>query len=311
MFVFFSVSLTAQQNVQYTQFMLNEYGLNPAAAGNSKGLMFMVGRRVQWAGFADAPENNFASVTYSFGKKGYKRFWHGVGAYVEQDKFGIFSNKHASVSYAIHLKLSSKYYLSFGIAGGIKSYAISNSIYDEYDPALMNRAAKVIVPEIIPGIYLYSKKVFAGIAIRNLYKNTLTQGSKEIGTGSRLIPTTYVTVGRKFVSPGYDFIFVPAVHLQTSFTSIPVTNFNCMVYYRKRVGVGLTYRMHDAVCGMIQVRIFSNLVIGFAYDYTISKFKAAKANSNEVMFGFSPVMSTENYDRPAGAANCPKFEFDF
>lgn len=309
LFVLFSRIVSAQQNVQYSEFMLNDYGLNPAVAGNSKGLMFMVGRRVQWAGFAYAPETNFASVTKSFGKKGYKRYWHGVGAYVEQDKFGIFSNKAAYASYAIHLKLSSKYYFSFGLAAGVKSYAVTNSVFNENDPALMTRAPKVIVPDIIPGVYLYSKKIIAGLAIRNLYKNTLRQGNKEIGTNSKLIPNAYFTIGRKFVSQGYDFIFVPAIHMQASFISIPVTNFNCMVYYRKRVGVGLTYRMHDAVSGMIQVRIFSNIVIGFAYDYTISKFKAANANSTEVMFGFSPIMSTENYDRPEGAANCPKFEF--
>jgi len=52
---------------------------------------------------------------------------------------------------------------------------------------------------------------------------------------------------------------------------------------------------------MIQVRIFSNIVVGFAYDYTISKFRASGANSTEFMFGFSPIMSTENYDRPMGA----------
>jgi type IX secretion system PorP/SprF family membrane protein len=308
LFLLFGYAMLAQQNVQYTQFMLNDYGLNPAVAGNSKGLMFMVGRRVQWTDFAGAPETNFASVTKSFGKKGYKRYWHGAGAYVEQDKFGIFSNKAAYVSYAIHLKLTSKYYFSFGLAAGIKSFAVTNSVYNEFDPALMTHAPKVIIPDFIPGVYLYSKKIIAGLAIRNLYKNTLTQGNKEIGTGSKLTPNIYLTLGRKYVSPGYDFIFVPAIHLQTTFTSVPVTNFNCMIYYRKRVGVGLTYRMHDAVAGMIQVRIFSNVVLGFAYDYTISKFKAAKANSTEIMMGFSPIMSTENYDRPEGAANCPKFE---
>jgi type IX secretion system PorP/SprF family membrane protein len=308
LFIFFAGILQAQQNVQYTQFMLNDYGLNPAIAGSSRGYMFMVGRRVQWAGFAGAPESNFASVTKAFGKKGYKRFWHGVGAYVEQDKFGIFSNKSVSASYAIHLKLTSKYYLSFGLAGGIKSYAVTNTVYDEYDPALMTRAPQVIIHDFVPGAYLYSKKIIAGIAVRNLYKNTLTQGNKEIGTNGRLIPNIYFTVARKYVSPGYDFIFVPAIHLQTSLTSIPVPNFNCMVYYRKRVGFGITYRMHDAVAGMLQIRIFSNVVIGFAYDYTISKFRAAKANSTEIMMGLSPVMSTENYDRPEGAANCPKFE---
>src|SRR4051812_35943395 len=176
LFVFAAFLIQAQQNVQYTQFVLNDYGLNPAVAGNSKGIMFMVGHRVQWAGFAEAPETNFASFTKAFGKKGYKRYWHGVGAYVEQDKSGLYSNKAAYASYAIHMKMSSNYYLSFGLAAGVKLYGISNSIYNEIDPALMNRVSTVIVPDIIPGVYLYSKKVFAGVAVRNLYKNTLRQG---------------------------------------------------------------------------------------------------------------------------------------
>ena len=307
-FLLFALVANAQQNVQYSQFMLNDYGLNPAVAGSSKDLMFMVGRRVQWQGFGLAPETNFASVTRAFGKKGYRRFWHGVGAYIEQEKYGVFTGKSASASYAIHLKLSAKYFLSFGVAAGIKSIGVTNGIYNENDPALMTRAPNVIIPDIIPGVYLYSKRLFAGIAVRNVYQNRLTQGNKEIGTNSRLLPNAYITVGRKIVSPDYDFIFVPAIHVQASFSALPVANFNFMTFYKKRVGLGLTYRMHDAVCAMLQIRIFSNVVVGFAYDYTISKFRNAHANSNEVMFGFSPVMSTENYDRATGAVDCPKFE---
>ncbi len=288
--------------------MLNDYGLNPAVAGSSKGLMFMVGRRTQWRDFANAPETTFATVTKDFGKKGYKRYWHGVGASVEQDKFGVFVKKSVYASYAIHLKLSSKLYMSVGLAAGIKSVAMSNSIFNANDPALSNPASKVVVPDIIPGIYLYSKKVVAGVSVRNVYQTTLSQGSKEIGTGSKLLPTAYVTVGRKFVSAGYDFIVVPAVHLQTSLATLPVTHFNCTVFYRKRIGLGVTYKMHDAVSAMLQVRVFKNVVVGFAYDYTVSKFRSANANSTEIMVGFSPIMSSENYDRPTGAANCPKFE---
>jgi hypothetical protein len=29
------------------------------------------------------------------------------------------------------------------------------------------------------------------------------------------------------------------------------------------------------------------------------------------MMGLSPVMSSEGYDKPNGAADCPKFDFDF
>ena len=72
-----STAMSAQQNVQYTQFMLNDYGLDPAVAGSSKGLMFLVGRRVQWAGYALAQETNVASVTKGCGKKGWKRYGKG------------------------------------------------------------------------------------------------------------------------------------------------------------------------------------------------------------------------------------------
>lgn len=307
-FIAFALSSFAQQNPQYTQFMLNDYGLNPAAAGSSRGWMFMVGRRVQWQGFETAPETNFANITKAFGKKGYKRYWHGAGLSVEDDRAGLFATKSAYLSYAVHFKLSPAYYLGFGLAAGIKSTALSSSLFDAGDAALMEHAPSAVIPDFIPGIYLYSKKFVAGIAVRDVYKNTLTQGSKKIGTGSKLYPNAYITAGRKFVSPGYDYIIVPAVQVQTTFISIPVTSFNCMVYFRKRIGLGVSYRMHDAVSAMLQVRILNNLVVGFAYDYTISKFRPAQANSQEFMMGFSPVMSNENYDRPAGAANCPTFE---
>ena len=103
-FLFFAIAAQAQQNPQYTQFMLNDYVQNPAVAGSNKGVMIMVGRRTQWRGFGLGPETNFASFTKDYGKKGYKYYWHGVGAFVEQDKFGIFTNKVAYASYAIHLE---------------------------------------------------------------------------------------------------------------------------------------------------------------------------------------------------------------
>src|SRR3989344_7387761 len=106
LFLFFSFAVSAQQTSQYSQFMMNEYGLNPAVAGSGKGLYVMVGRRTQWRGFELAPETNFASVTKVFGKKGYRYYWHGLGAYVEQDKFWMFAHRAAYGSYAIHLKLS-------------------------------------------------------------------------------------------------------------------------------------------------------------------------------------------------------------
>ena len=300
----------AQQAVQYTQFTFNDYGLNPAVAGASNGLMWTAGRRVQWREFDGGPVTNFIGITRAFGKKGYRHFWHGVGAYVEQDNMGVFTTQVIYVSYAIHLKLSAKYRLSFGVAAGQKKAQLETVILDNPDPAFANGNRLVKVPDIIPGMYLYSKKFSLGVSMHNVYLNTLKLGNKRVGTGSGvlLVPTAYITVSRKFVSGDYNFISVPAVNVQTDFRGIPSANLNFITYYKKRVGFGVNYRVHDAVSAILQVRVWQNLIIGFAYDYTVSRFHAAKANSDEVMLGFSPMMSTEDLQKQA-TADCPKFEF--
>ncbi len=119
----------------------------------------------------------------------------------------------------------------------------------------------------------------------------------------------YITASRKFQAPGYDFVYVPAIQIQSAFTSLPLTQFNFMAYYRKRVGLGVSYRMHDAVCAMVQIYILQNVVIGFSYDYTVSKFRSAKANSTEVMIGFVPNGADDDYQGRANVAKCPKFDY--
>lgn len=310
LFLIIAFAAQAQQSVLYSQFMMNDYGLNPAVAGSAKNWIVMAGRRTQWRGFEYAPETNFASVIKDFGKKGFRRYWHGVGAYVEQDKYGAFTTQLVYGSYAVHLKLSGKYNMSFGLAAGMKTMQITNSIYDINDPAVQTRAAKVrLFPDLIPGIYIYSRKLSVSISVRNIYKNTLQQGNKKIGSPTKLPQIAYFVVNRKFRSPNYDYVFVPAIHMQSTFTGLPITQFNCMAYYRKRIGLGLTYRMHDAICAMIQWRIWNNFVVGFAYDYTISKFRSANANSTEIMFGYTPVMGPEDYKGNANVSKCPNFDY--
>ncbi len=299
----------AQQSVQYTQFTFNDYGLNPAIAGSSNGLMFLAGRRTQWRGFELAPETNFVNITKAIGKKGYRHYWHGVGAYVEQDKMGVFTTQVMYLSYAIHFKLSPQFRFSFGVAAGMKKVALSNLVFDMNDPTFSMDNRSVKVPDVIPGFYLYSKKFTLSVAMHNVYKNTLSFGGKELGIGNgvSLLPTAYVTVTRKFISGDYNFVSVPAINLQTDFRGIPSANINFMTYYKKRIGLGVNYRIHDSFSAILQVRVWKNLVVGYAFDFTISRFRVAKANSDEIMMGFTPMMSTEDLQK-LGTADCPKFE---
>ncbi len=303
-----AVGMRAQQGNQYTQFLLNEYGLNPAVAGSENGLRFMVGRRSQWVGFEFSPETNFASFCKDLGKKGYKYYWHGIGAYVESDKFGVFNNQQITGSYAIHFKVSYSYYLSFALAAGAKNVALSNLVFNSSDPAIMQRGPSVWIPTIIPGAYLYSKSVTIGAGIRDLYQNKLKQGNSEIGTKTRLLPTAYITLSKKYRSRAYDYTFIPAVLVQSSFSGIPSVTLNCMAVYMGRVGFGFSYRSMDAMCAILQVRVLKNVIIGLSYDYTVSRLRAAHANSLEGMMGFTPIQTSDEEYNQFRMSKCPAFD---
>lgn len=303
-------SLFAQQTVQYAQYTLNNYGLNPAAAGTSKKYEILFGRRSQWLGFDYAPITNFAYISKSLGKLNHRNYWHGLGLYVEQDKAGQFTSKHIYSTYAFHLVIARNYKLAFGVSAGYKRYASGSSFYSTNDPALLLYPPVLSVyPDISAGMKLYSKKLFLDVAVKQLYKNKIQEGSKMIGTPSLLRPHVYVTFGKRFNSRSYEYSFEPSVHLKSTFTAPPSVTAGCMMYINKRVGLGLFGRFPDCIYGVIQLRVFKNCIIGFAYDYTLSPFKTASANSMEIMAGISPLMSVETLPTSYSTSSCPVFDY--
>jgi type IX secretion system PorP/SprF family membrane protein len=299
----------AQISTHYTQFLLNEYHSNPALAGKMTGLNFLLGRRTQWIGFDHAPETNFVSFCKDLGKKNYRYYWHGIGAYIESDKFGAFNNQLITVSYALHFKVLQNYYLSFGIAGGAKNIALSNLVFNSVDPVFIERSPNVWLPVVIPGAYFYTKKFTLGIGIKDIYKNKLEQGHTTIGTGSSLPPTAYITLSRKYRSLEYDYVYIPAIQIQSSFAGIPSVSLNFIALYRGRIGMGISYRSEDAVSVILQVRVMKNIIIGLAYDYSASVMSRGYPHSLEAMIGFSPIASNDEEFNTIKTSKCPTFDF--
>jgi type IX secretion system PorP/SprF family membrane protein len=305
-----TLRIPAQQEVQYSQYMLNGLGLNPAYAGEKEELEIMMGRRVQWTGFNNGPEANFVSFSKSIGKKGFYSGWHGVGAYVEEDKTGMFTSKAAYLTYAYHLKLAKNYIFSAGISAGARFYSLDNALYNASDPALSNNAISVFIwPDITPGLRLSSKKGFIDLSAKQILDNKLANGSQEIGTSSRLVPHFFLTFGRKFESSNYAWTITPSMQIHSSITYLPAADANVLVFYHNIVGVGFSYRVGDAAVAMLQFRLMRKILIGLSYDYSLSRFAPAAANSQEIMFGFSPYALPEHQPGGTRVAQCPAFDY--
>lgn len=299
----------AQQDSQYSQFMLNGYGINPAAGGYSDEWEVLVGRRKQWIGFPNGPVSSFMGVSKSIAKKYYRNYWHGAGMYVENDDAGLWRQSTLYLSYTFHLRIAKRYTLSFGMFGGGRLLSYSSSLYNPNDPALSLYPPQVLMgPVFIPGIRVRSLKGYADFSVHNIYKNRMEGRGKMLGTPSELQTTYYLTLSKRFVSESYYYSFVPSLQLRYTAGAWPAADANCMVYYKRRIGVGLSYRPNDAAIAMLHIRVTKNVIIGFAYDYILSRMRTSASSSQELMFGFSPI-SVSDYEPTHNVAECPTMEF--
>ena len=307
----------AQQTPTYTQFVLNQYGSNPAYAGTNLGVEAVGGRRTQWLGFSNAPVTTFGSFTYAWrggGDYNYKSK-QAVGIYVEDDRAGGFSSKSAYLSFSYHVKIFTGLNIAAGIFAGIRQFSLSNGIYTLNDPVLNDiKAASLITmyPDIIPGMRFYTKKLFIDVSIRQLYPNTLKQGNVQIGIPpTKLDPTYTFVIKRKIMLGNNTWMLVPAVKVQSAFIAIPLIEGNVMLFYNKTVGVGASVRGNSFASAIFQVKILKNIIFGLGYDYSINKLGTAAANSVEFMISLSPTGEGGD-DKSVGSrkvANCPDFNF--
>ncbi len=311
-FCLLSVCIWAQQTPSYSQFVLNQYALNPAVAGTNIGLEATVGSRAQWIGMPAAPVTNFGSVTFGWRKNFSYRGHHGVGVYAEDDRQGMYFAKSAYASYAYHLRIFTGLNIGAGISAGIRRMGLNQLLYDGTDPALnFQKSFGLLYPDIIPGMRVYTKKLFFDVSVRQLYVNRIKQGSFHIGTtGAKLDPILIVSLKRKFVLGNNSWVLVPAAMMQYTIRNIPYIQANCMLFYHRKIGVGASVRGTSFASAILQVRFLKNVIAGLAYDYPINRLRAAGANSFEMILNFTPGGGDDDGHKPRiNVAQCPDFDF--
>ena len=299
----------SQQTPQYTQYMLNNYGMNPAACGLSNNkIEALAGIRRQWVGFDNPPTTSFFNINILIGKKSsFNRGFHGVGAYWQGDKMGnIIKTDDFYGSYTYHLRLHRFGYIAFGMAAGARRYGFRTS--GIVDPVL-NSKNIWLYPDFIPGVKFYNSNWTFDLSVKQLYKFKVKQGGNMIGSPSKLPPHVYFSASRKWWARPH-LLVMQSIHLKYHFATLPSIDYNMLAYLNKYFAVGLSYRHLDAIAGIVQFR-YDDLVIGIAYDYTIAPYRIGFANSQELMLGLSPspYYGSSSQTGQYRTAECPTFQY--
>ncbi len=279
-----SVHLRAQQNAQYTNFLFNAFALNPANAGLKECLDTRLGYRTQWVGMDANPRT--VSVTAHQRIKAIssdRGAIHGAGIVIEADNTGPTSRTKLGLAYAIHLPLSRKMRLAFGLGLGAFQYRFDASqifVPNPNDPVINQSQSEFVFPDIQAGAWLYTKNWFVGFAGDHLTNPTLN----DIGTDVQIKPNFNLMMGRIYKG-GDKMSYIPAALFKFVGNSKPALDVNFWADYDNRVALGLGFRSEDAVSGMMKFNFLDYFTLAYAYDFTYSRVRYGSANTHEIILG--------------------------
>ncbi len=309
----------AQQKPYFTQYIMNNYIINPAITGIENYTDIKLSYRNQWNGIEGHPESFYFSAHGPLGKQDYrttatsfqlpgenprgKAYWeeytaaephHGFGLIAMNDKTGYVNRFSAYATYAYHLGLNAKTSLSAGFLGGLSYVSLDRSkiewaTLDPSDPAIgyNNSELKKLKPEVGAGLWLYSADYFAGFSILNLIPGKTRFVTNET-YGAHFEPQYLATAGvRTFLSD--DVTLLPSVMVQF-IKPFPIQiHGNVKLQFQDRFWVGAGYRHSDQLggfAGMAGFFVSNSVNVSYAYDAsTTNRLRYYSNNSHEVIVG--------------------------
>ena len=313
---FFTTALVAQQLPHYTQYVLNNYILNPAVAGIENYTDVKISHRHQWVGIDGAPVTTYFTIHAPLKKSDYERvtatgfkaegenprgkaYWQeytkadphaGIGFTVLNDRTGPLNRFAAYGTFSYHLGLSAQTSISAGISAGIKNTTLNAgklSFDVPVDPAVGGRGnLNTVSPDISAGVWLYSANYFAGLSVQNVIPSKLRFANDTVKlVGGRLIPHTFLTAGYRF-SLNDDISFLPSVLVKYITTTPFSFDVNAKLQFRDFIWIGSSYRYQDSYSAMAGLNISNTLNIGYSYDVTTSRLNTVSRGSHEIVVGF-------------------------
>lgn len=298
----FSMASFAQQIPQYSQYMLNDYILNPAMTGQHDYWEVKSNNRLNWIGITDAPRTFILSAHGPFRKHNM-----GMGGSVFADITGPTSRVGFYLSYAYHLKLSKSLKLGMGLSLGLLQYRIDGTkvtLRENGDPVFPNQMMTVYTADATFGINLKHKNFNFGISLPQLIGNDLKFLENQEETKSTLA-RHYMAMGGYTFHVG-DFGIMPNVLLKYVHPAPPQFDAGVKFDWRDQFWLGASYRHDDAVSFMGGLAYKDFLLIAYSYDMSTSNLRNYSNGSHELMVGvrFRPwkkVATTDTNEASAGA----------
>ena len=277
------VAVKAQQIRQFSQNMFNTMAINPGYAGSNDAICATIMHRQQWVGMDGAPTTSLFNVNAAI--KPF-RINSGVALGVMKDKLGFNNDIGLNFAYAYRLDVGDG---KLGIGVGVD--VLNTSLEATWEPsdngnaqddrAIPGPKENTMVFDFSGGLFYRTEKLYIGVSSMNIRQAKLDYER----ANPFLARQYYLTSGYTITLPNPSFELSPSIFIKSDGKTTQLDANACVLYNKKFWG-GLSYRINDAIIGMLGIELSNGLKIGYAYDFTISNIQKSSSGTHEFMVGY-------------------------
>lgn len=272
------VEVQGQQEERFTQYMFNRTGFNPGFAGSDGGLTITAIARNQWMGLTGAPQSQLITFNSLLTNNRV-----GIGGTLMRQSAGLTEKYTAEGIYAYRIPFA-RGFLGIGIQGSLRVLRINfqNAVATtplEADNAIPPGIQSKTIPNFGTGIYYDSRQFYFGISAPRLLHVSIDPSDDNIEI-SKEIRHLYFMAGMAFEP--LDGIKIQPQLLLKAVKGAPLdADFNILAGIWDVVNLGVSFRMGgsrisgigESISFMAATKASENLIIGLAYDATLSELR--------------------------------------
>jgi type IX secretion system PorP/SprF family membrane protein len=275
------ISSNAQQMAHFSQYLLNDFFLNPAVAGTKDYSPVRLTYRAQWAGFEGAPKTTGLSFHSNYLDN------MGIGGILINDRTGPLTQTGFELAYSYHIEVMDGAKLALGLSAKATQYSLDESqitLEESGDFAFSGLTSKTVVPDAGFGAYFFSETYFVGLSVPQLFQASVKYDADDEKLNKE-VRHYYLTGGYNFEITD-DISVQPSLLLKTVVTAPTTFDINLRATYQEMLSLGVSYRFKDAIVVVVGIEKES-FMLGYAYDVTTSNVRKYSGGSHEFMLGYN------------------------
>jgi type IX secretion system PorP/SprF family membrane protein len=261
-FLFFTTTISAQDNTDFVQFFVNSASLNPSYTGIDGQTALYLGYRRQWAGVPGGPALGQASLQGLVSKK------LAGSLTISTNKRGLLSTSAFLFTGGYHIMVAEDKMVRFGLSlGGAWNRLDVNGIQnaDPNDPALLTAMQNNFFVQGNFGVSYHAKTLHLGLALPQLFKPAYYSPQSFELTSISPFQSLVVHASNRFYFNRNKNVFEPYLIYRLNQLRPSQFELAAIVHLQNQVWFGAGFRQGLGASAMAGIKLNKASTLGYSF----------------------------------------------